>query len=189
MTAAAPNAVPLPGDPAEATALDEDTGADVAGEVDNVFANASGADGSGNATENATDGFLISSAALGVTKAAQVTDDPFGGVFPNAKAVPGATITYSITLDNSTGGVDATAVSISDLLQVAEVAIVEAGGIATITLTPSVGAPSTCDAETNGVDGNGDGCVYDATADTLDVSNLSVPATQSLVVSFQVTIL
>lgn len=189
VTAAAPNAVPLAGDPAEGTALDEDTGVDVPGEVDNVFANASGADGAGNATEDAIDGFLISSAALGVTKAAEVTDDPFGGAFPNAKAVPGATITYLITLDNSTGGVDATAVSISDLLQVAEVAIVETLGVATVTLTPSVGPVTTCDAETNGIDGNGDGCVYDATADTLDVSGLTVPATQTLVVSFQVNIL
>ena len=189
VTAAAPNAAPLPGDPAEGTALVEDLGADNPAEVDNVFANGDGADVNGNATENDIDGFVISSAALGVAKAAEVTDDPFGGVAPNAKAVPGATITYTITLDNSTGGVDATAVAISDLLQVAEVAIVEAGGIATVTLTPSVGAPSTCDAETNGVDGNGDGCVYDATADTLDVTGLTVPAGESLDVSFQVNIL
>ncbi|NNC76747.1 MAG: hypothetical protein HKN77_02220, partial [Woeseiaceae bacterium] len=84
-TAAAPNATPLPGDPAEGTNLIEDTGADVAAEVDNVFANASGADGNNNATESAIDGFLVSSADLTVTKAAVVTDDGFGTAAPNAK--------------------------------------------------------------------------------------------------------
>ncbi len=190
-TAAAPNAVPLPGDPAEGTNLTEDTGADVPGEVDNVFVNAAIG---GNAVESAIDGFLVSSADLTVGKIAVVTDDPFGGVAPNAKAVPGATITYTITIDNTSGGVDATSVAISDLIQVAEVALVESApgsGISTVTLTPSVGAPSTCNADLDGTDDTPapDGCVFDATPDTLEVTGLTVPQGQSLDVSFDVTIL
>lgn len=193
-TAAAPNAVPLPGDPAEGTNLLEDTGADVPGEVDNVFVNA--ADGNGNATESDVDGFLVSSADLTVAKTAIVSDDPFGGVAPNAKAVPGATITYTITIDNTAGGVDATNVAISDLIQVLEVVLVESApgsGVSTITLTPSVGAPSTCNADLDGTDDTPapDGCVFDPATnpDTLEVTGLTVPAGQSLDVSFDVTIL
>lgn len=189
-TAAAPNAVPLPGDPAEGVNLVEDTGAENPAEVDNVFANASGADASNNATESERDGFIVSSADLTVAKAAVVTDDGFGTAAPNAKAIPGATVEYSITLDNTTGAVDVTNLSISDTIQVAEVALVElVAGEATITLTPSVGAPTTCVAETNGTDGNTDGCVFDETPDVLRVSGLTVPAGQSLVVSFEVNIL
>ena len=191
-TAAAPNAVPLPGDPAEGTNLDEDLGNDVPGEVDNVFVNA--ADGNGNATESDIDGFLVSSAELTVAKSAVVTDDPFGGTAPTAKAVPGATITYTVTIDNTSGGVDATSVAISDLIQVLEVALVESApgsGVATITLTPSVGAPTTCNADLDGTDDTPapDGCVFDAVPNTLEVTGLTVPAGQSLDVSFDVTIL
>lgn len=190
-TAAAPNAVPLAGDPAEGTNLVEDTGNDVPGEVDNVFANGEGADGNNNATEFDIDGFTVSSAALVVTKSAEVTDDGFGTPAPTAKAIPGATITYTITLDNTGGAVDATAVAIADLITVASVAMSESSpGLSTITLTPSVGAATSCVAELDGVDDTpADGCVFGATPDTLDVTGLTVPAGESLDVSFDVTIL
>lgn len=190
-TAAAPNLVPLNGDPAEGTNLDEDTGNDVADEVDNVFANGEGADGNNNATEFDIDGFTVSSADLIVTKAAEVTDDGFGTPAPTAKAIPGATITYTITLDNTAGAVDATAVAIADLITVASVAMSESSpGLSTITLTPSVGAATSCIAELDGNDDTPtDGCVFGATPDTLDVTGLTVPAGESLAVSFDVTIL
>jgi len=60
--------------------------------------------------------FTIATAALTVTKTATVYSDPFTGVSVNAKAIPGAVITYTITVANGVGGATATSVSIADSL-------------------------------------------------------------------------
>ena len=82
-------------------------GANTAG-IDTVFGDA-GNDGA----ESDTTIYSVSSASLSVTKTATVISDPFTGVSPNAKAIPGATIEYTITVDN-TGAQDATTVTLSD---------------------------------------------------------------------------
>jgi uncharacterized repeat protein (TIGR01451 family) len=60
--------------------------------------------------------YTIATAALTVTKTATVYSDPFTGVSVNAKAIPGAVITYTITVANGAGGATATSVSIADSL-------------------------------------------------------------------------
>ena len=60
--------------------------------------------------------YTIATAALTVTKTATVYSDPFTGVSVNAKAIPGAVITYTITVANAAGGATATSVSIADSL-------------------------------------------------------------------------
>jgi len=52
-------------------------------------------------------------ATLTATKTAVVTADGLGGVAPNAKAIPGATVHYTITINN-TGTAAATGVSVTD---------------------------------------------------------------------------
>jgi uncharacterized repeat protein (TIGR01451 family) len=68
----------------------------------------------GQAADSAT--YTIATAALTVSKTATVYSDPFTGVSANAKAIPGAVITYTITVANAAGGATATSVSIADSL-------------------------------------------------------------------------
>ena len=75
--------------------------------VDTVFG-----DTGNNGSESDTHVYTVSSASLSVTKTAAVIDDPFnGGTDP--KAIPGATIEYTIAVSN-TGAQAATTVTLSD---------------------------------------------------------------------------
>ena len=79
--------------------------------VDNVLA-----DTDNDGTESAADGFQVASAGLVITKTATVISDPINGVSANAKAIPGAIVEYTITVDNTAGTSDATDVVVSDTI-------------------------------------------------------------------------
>lgn len=88
-------------------------GGDTAG-VDVVFADdtpvvISTDDGARDGQASDRDAMVVQAAVLTITKASTVLDDGFGGNF----AIPGATVEYSVTVEN-TGTSVATAVSISD---------------------------------------------------------------------------
>lgn len=138
------------------------------GSVDNVFANASGADGSNNATETQEDGFQVASAALTIVKSQAVISDPFA----SGLAVPGARIEYSITIDNSAGAVAAAGISISDIVDADVTFIVDAynGGASNISFDSGA---SFCLADL--ADANGDGCTFDGT--TLTIAGSEMPPT------------
>lgn len=175
-------------DPVSGTNLTE-SATWTAGSVDNVFANASGADGANNATETQEDGFQVVSAALTITKSQAVISDPFG----SGLAVPGARIEYSITIDNSAGAVAAAGISISDLVDPDVVFITDAynGGASNISFD---GGASYCLADL--ADGNTDGCTFDGTTLTIAGSEMpptaltpiSVAAGATVVVSFVVEV-
>ena len=94
----------------------EDTGADVLlGAAQVVFA-----EGAGTATgDAATDGVhsdtgtYIVSVTITVNKTSQVTSDGVGGTAPNAKAIPGATVQYTIAITNN-GATAATGIGGTD---------------------------------------------------------------------------
>lgn len=169
------------------------------GAVDNVFANASGADpGTGFATETADDTFELAAPVVDVTKLAAVISDPFSSGTP--KAIPGAIMEYTITIDNS-GNDTASNISIGDIIDPSVELVEQVAGISTITITDDGGTQTTCNAEVGGADTNGDGCFYSAAAigpvaaRTLTVAGLNtagapinVPGLQTWTVSFQVTI-
>lgn len=92
---------------AGATLVTQSSGADNAASVDVVFADA-GRDGSATADSQ----YAIQSAALSVTKTASVISDPFNNT-TNPKAIPGAVVEYTITVNN-TGAVAATTVAVTD---------------------------------------------------------------------------
>jgi uncharacterized repeat protein (TIGR01451 family) len=107
------------------TPTTETAGADDPTVVDTAFAEAAGSAGSG--TDDARDGkhsaagtFTVESASVTVTKDAEVTDDGFGTTAPNAKAIPGATVTYTLTVVNN-GAAVANSLVLTDDLQVADV--------------------------------------------------------------------
>ncbi len=70
--------------------------------------------GERNASHSATSSYVISTAALEVTKTSTVVYDP-SNLTTNPKRIPGAVIRYDITVEN-TGPSDATDVVISDVL-------------------------------------------------------------------------
>ncbi len=106
----------------------EDVGVDVAlGPAQVAFA-----EGAGTATGDiATDGVhsatgtYIVSVTLTVNKTSVVTDDGVGGTAPNAKAIPGATVQYTIAITNN-GAVVATGIGGTDPLDVVNLAFVPA---------------------------------------------------------------
>jgi len=66
-----------------------------------------------NATASAQGEYIITAAQVSVTKTVSVVSDPTGAVAPLAKAIPGATLEYTITVEN-TGTVDIESVKLSD---------------------------------------------------------------------------
>jgi uncharacterized repeat protein (TIGR01451 family) len=137
---------------AATTITDNTNDADTAAEQ-NVFA-----DPGNNATEAATSAYVVASATLAVAKSTAVISDPINTA-PNFKAIPGALLEYTIQLTN-TGGVNATGVTITDLLPSNGITYTTASynaGASDVSIQVGVGAPTFCVAEA-GSDSNGDGC-------------------------------
>jgi len=167
----------------------ETPGADDPTLIENVFANASGTSDPdplvGNAIEGADDGYHVNSAQLVISKDYAVVANDLG----SGKPIPGATIEYTITVDNSLGGEDADNVSISDAIDTDVTFLLGAyGGAGQDISLDNGGATSTCSADLAGVDT--DGCSLDVAA--LVVGNATVPITvaagEILTVQFQVEI-
>lgn len=182
-TAAEPNS-------AAATLLTEIAGTGLPLVVDNVWTNGPVAAGS-NYFLLAREGYLISSAALTITKTSDVYSDPINGVSANAKAIPGAEIEYSIEVANG-GATDATGVVITDNIN-AEVSLVaDAYGVGQdVVYDIDGGGDSYCNAS----DGDAtDGCALVAGLLTLDGTGpgpavvFDVAAGETLTVRFRVLI-
>ncbi len=104
--------------------LTADTGAnvqnDAAGSEQVVFADddgsaTGGTDALRDGAHSATDGYLVRSSQLSISKNVVVVRDPFGAVAPNAKAIPGSIVEYEIVVANDAGATEsATGVSITD---------------------------------------------------------------------------
>ena len=174
--------------------------ADTAG-VDVVFNDPAGtldsagaADTAGNGQASADDSYTVSAASLTVTKIATVLNDPVNGS-TNPKAIPGAYVTYTVTVANTglPGDAAADTTTTSDALQAAGV------GFGSVTLAPdfndAAGAPTNAAGDSFEVDTTGtarasagtfyctsaadaDGCDYTGGSGgtvTLDASANGVP--------------
>jgi uncharacterized repeat protein (TIGR01451 family) len=85
--------------------------------IEIVFADGAGpADAVNDGRHSSRDAYLIDTATLGVVKTSVVVDDPVNGT-TNPKAIPGATVRYTITVTNS-GDEDATSVVLVDQIPV-----------------------------------------------------------------------
>ncbi|OGW34169.1 MAG: hypothetical protein A2X58_10970 [Nitrospirae bacterium GWC2_56_14] len=137
--------------------------------------------------------YRVTAAALTIAKTAVVYSDPFSTV--NPKMIPGAVITYTITVTNGATGSQADNVSITDSLA-AEIA---AGRLAFNTqfndgvdgcgagsgIVVVGGLPTPCKTNTN----DGDGADFGlSAADTVTVSGLTIPLSSSAVIKFQVVV-
>ncbi len=191
------------GAPGAAIATDDRASADTRLGVEDVFADGentnNGGDGSRDGIHSAEDALRISAAVLSVVKSSSVISDPFtcpGGVCPPGefpKAIPGAIVEYSITIDNAAGGSQATNIVVADDLS-SEMAgpnptlafepdVYGASGDIRMVYTPAAGAPTTTDMteEADADDGQ-------FIANTVTVSNLTLNAGDQAVVSFRVEI-
>jgi uncharacterized repeat protein (TIGR01451 family) len=164
-------------DPVTSVALVESPGVDDPTLVENVFANASGDDTNGNATESAADGFEVITAALLITKTAAVISDDFA----SGKALPNAVIEYTITIDNTTGAADATGVVVTDVVDpdvTLENGVYNAGA-SNVSYTGGF-----CNADGD----NTDGCTFTPGTGALSIAVPDVAQGASITVQFQIRI-
>jgi uncharacterized repeat protein (TIGR01451 family) len=166
-------------DDGAATLTVESAGVNDPTTIEVVFADSDGEDG----LESDADQFAIQSAALIVTKAQEVLDDGFGSASP--RAIPGATVEYTITIENDSATTAADAVSISDAVP-ANTTLVAAQYLGQdVGITGGVAAGCTADAN----DGDGDGCGIAAgslTVGSAAIGNIAASAT--VLVRFRVLI-
>jgi hypothetical protein len=189
------------------TTVTTETGAvpDTPGSVDVVFADPmsgiagdSGVARDGKHAASAT--YTIATASLTVTKTSAVYSDPFTGVSVNAKAIPGAVITYTITIANAVGGATATSVSIADSLNAEITSIPQhlafatqfndgtnvcAAGNGVVIAGGGEAAGGVC--KTNAVDVQAI-TNADFTANVVNVSGLSIAGGTTATVKFQVVV-
>lgn len=165
--------------------------------VDIVLADGAGTDDAARGgTYTERNAWLVSAALLTISKTAVVYSDPFNTT-TNPKAIPGAVITYTITVANAAGGATATNVTISDSLaaEVGRIAFATqfndgvnacAAGLGIVVDADGPGgAAGVC--ETNA--GSDDGSDFNVTAaNTMTASGLTINAGTSATVKFQVVI-
>ncbi len=103
-------------------AISETVGADNSGAVDIVFADSAASAGGVHPAQVARDGkafdddeYFVVAPALTVTKTSAVISDPFN-LLVNPKAIPGATMEYTITVVNAAAGAPATGVVVADVI-------------------------------------------------------------------------
>jgi len=167
--------------------------ADLPGTVQIVFAEGAGdeaGDIGRDGKHSDTGGYVVVTATLEITKVSSVVWDPFS-LFVNPKAIPGAIIEYTITVENTGGSGTATNVTVTDDLSG------EAGNIA-FDLDGfasgeglEVEAPNLYGgAATSLTNGSGDDeGTWDAGTSTLTVNGISVdPVNTTASVKYRVTI-
>ena len=94
---------------------DDRLSADDPAVVQTVFADGAGTDSGDAASDgkhSARDGYEVNAAILLVSKTSSVVEDPINGT-TNPKAIPGATVRYTVTVTNN-GGTDASDVVLVD---------------------------------------------------------------------------
>jgi len=168
--------------------------------VDVVFADIAGSDSGDIARDgkhSAVGTFTVSAAAITVTKNAVIYSDPFNGT-TNPKAIPGAVITYTVTVTNAAGGSQATNVTITDIMPAnvtfkpqyddgTGLGCSGTQGIA-VDADGAGGAAPLCK-ENAGPPGDTDGADFNVTTgNAVTATGLTINAGASATVQFQVTI-
>ena len=152
-----------------------------------ALADGAGVDDAANDGEHsAVNTYTVSGAVLTITKTAAVYSDPVNGT-TSPIAMPGAVVTYTITVANAGGGANATSVQVVDLLDVANLTFVDQfnDGVDTCGVA---GQGIVIDNVCNDY-GDADGSDYDiTTGDTVTITGLAVNAGFSVEVKIQVTI-
>ena len=137
----------------------------------------------------AQDTYVVSSAALAVSKTSTVVSDPFN-LAVNPKAIPGAVMEYAIAVSN-TGAQPATLQSVSDPIPANTTFLAgQYTGARDVSIQVGAAPATFCIAEAGGTDSNADGCVRTAGgALTVGAPAITtVAAASSVTLRFRVTI-
>lgn len=139
-------------------------------------------------TVGPTGGFLVSGALLTVTKTSAVIADPILGVSANAKAIPLATVEYTITIANGAGAATATSVAITDTIDANTTGVYNAYGAGPdgVTVNFNGGGALAGTSAADGVDASGYNSSF--VAGSISVSGVTLAAGQNAVIKYQVTI-
>jgi uncharacterized repeat protein (TIGR01451 family) len=163
-------------------ALTNDSGAaNIAGTVQNVFADVVGTNdntAAGDGVVSTLDDYTVGAAVLSVYKSSRVVSDPISGT-TNPKAIPGATVEYCISVANAAGGATATNISIADVIP-ANTSFVTSSILLDATVT-SPGASQTCSGGTAGGS-------YTVGTSTVNGTLSNIAASSSSALIFRVTI-
>ena len=161
--------------------------------VDVVFADDNGPapdtyDGTRDGKHSDDGAYIVQNATITVSKSSAVYSDPVNGT-TSPKAIPGAIVTYTITITNS-GNANAT-VTVTDSLatQISNGYLAFKtqfnDGVNSCAAGEGIVVDGTCKTNPN----DGDNADWNlTTANTVTVTNLTVPAGQNKVVKFQVVI-
>jgi len=172
---------------------------DDSGDVDDpavvqiVFADGTGdTDGAEDGQYSDTDAFLVQTATLEITKTSSVYSDPFN-LLVNPKAIPGATIEYTVQVTNTAGTGTATSVAVMDDLSAeitaATIAFDLNGYAAAEGLqveAPNLYGGAATSLTNDGADA--DEGEWDAGTNTLTVDGIAVAPGQTAYVRYRVTI-
>lgn len=160
-----------------AIATDDSGSADVAGTVQNVFADGAGANGASDAALNGkhadNDAYIVVTASLAVTKDSCVISDPINGT-TNPKRIPGAVIRYNIQIAN-TGTAAASSVLVTDAIA-AEFGTSAANLAVHTAACPAVANP--CAARAGTVEAVGGTTGAGTASVTLDYAGIAAGATE-----------
>jgi uncharacterized repeat protein (TIGR01451 family) len=159
--------------------------------VDIVFADGAGdTDAANDGAHSDRDAYRVGAAAITVSKTSQVLSDPVNGG-TNPKAIPGAIVEYTITIENDAGAsATATNVQVSDSLA-AEIA---SGAVAFETdaygagLGLRVTAPTLNSGNPLDLSNAADADEGTFAADTVTVTGIVLQAGESATVTFQVEV-
>ena len=181
-------------DSAGAALTDHSGVADTVGTVQNVFATDDGpapTDGNLDQIDSDYADYSVSGAVLSVAKTSVVIEDPVNGT-SNPKAIPGAVVEYTITIDNAAGAATATDITVADSLatEITNGNILfktdgYTGGGIQVT-APNINSGTAKDLTNGSGDDEGDWNV--TTANTVTVTGISLAASQSASVKFRVTV-
>ena len=167
-----------------AIATDDAASADVTGTVQKVFADAAGTDDAlHDGFHSARDAFKVATAVLTITKSSQVISDPINlGV--NPKAIPGATIRYTIQIQNSAAGQTATGVTVTDSLN----SEITAAHLAWVTNSITVTAPNINGGAQLALSDAADADQGTFAANVVTVNGITLNASEIATVTFDVTV-
>jgi len=147
---------------------------------------AAGTAGSGEPVVG-TGGYIISAAALTITKTSVVVYDPIN-LAVNPKAIPTARVEYTVTIANAAASATATSVTVSDAIP-ANTTFYTAGygaGTGIQVTSPNLYAGAATPLTNGGPDDEGDFNI--TTVGSVTVSGMTLTAGQSATVKFMVTI-
>jgi len=160
-------------------------GAETAGSVDTVFGDTAGdTDAARDGKHSDDDAYRVVTATLAVTKTSTVISDPFN-LSTNPKRIPGATVEYCITVQN-TGTADATSVVLTDVLTTQPVTFVPGSLFTVDTGAACTGGVSEDDNNAGGDESDPNGAAE--SSGTVSATFVSVPAGAGKAMRFRVTI-